>query len=326
VLGPAGAGDTFDGMSPRKSPRRRPRPAPPAKGPAATGAPFPILRAALVQMKADRRPERNLARALDYLAAAAKRGARLVVLQELFRSPYFCFEEDHDSFSLAEPIPGPTTEALGRAAKEHGVVVVAPIFERRAAGVYHNSAAILDADGSIVDTYRKMHIPDDPGYYEKFYFAPGDLGFKATRTAAGTLGTLICWDQWFPEAARLTALAGADLLIYPTAIGGIPRDSRQDHARQADAWETTQRSHAIANGVFVLAANRVGVENGVRFWGGSFVCDPLGEVIAKASRDRDEVLVVDLDLRKVEHARRHWPFLRDRRIDAYIGLIRRWGE
>jgi N-carbamoylputrescine amidase len=316
-------------MSPRKrsSPRRaKPKPRAAAPSAPATGAPFPILRVALVQMKADGNPERNLSRAIDYAAAAAKKGARLVVLQELFRSPYFCFEENHDWFRLAETIPGPSTEALGAVAKEHGIVIVAPLFERRAAGIYHNSAAVIDADGSVVDTYRKMHIPDDPGYFEKFYFSPGDLGFKATRTAAGTLGTLICWDQWFPEAARLTAMAGADLLLYPTAIGGIPKDSREDHATQADAWETTQRAHAIANGNFVLAVNRVGVENGVRFWGGSFVCDPLGKVIARAGRDRDEVLVVDLDLRRVEYARQHWPFLRDRRIDAYIGIIRRWGE
>ena len=315
-------------MSPKKRPAtKRARPRSPSGSPrTATGAPFPILRAALVQMKADRKPERNLARALDYVAAAAKKGARLVVLQELFRSQYFCFEENHDGFDLAEPIPGPSTEALGQAAKEHGVVVIAPVFERRAPGVYHNSAAVIDADGSVVDTYRKMHIPDDPGFHEKFYFSEGDLGFKATKTAAGTLGTLICWDQWFPEAARLTAMAGASLLLYPTAIGGIPKDSRQDHADQANAWETAQRAHAIANGVFVLAVNRVGTENGVRFWGGSFVCDPLGRVVARAGRDRDEVLVADLDLRLVEYARQHWPFIRDRRTDAYIGLIRRWGE
>jgi len=277
-------------------------------------------------MKADREPARNLRRAVAYVEAAARRGARLVVLQELFLTPYFCNEEKHDRFALAEPIPGPTTEALGKVAKERGVVVVAPIFERRGPGLYHNSAAILDADGSVVDTYRKMHIPDDPGYHEKFYFTPGDLGFRAVKTAAGNLGTLICWDQWFPEAARLTALAGADLLLYPTAIGGIPSDSRKDHVQQADAWETMQRAHAVANGVFVVAVNRVGLENGVRFWGGSFVCDPLGVVIARAGRDRDEVLVVDCDLTRVEYARQHWPFLRDRRIDSYIGIIRRWGE
>jgi N-carbamoylputrescine amidase len=284
------------------------------------------LRVGLVQMRAENSPNRNLARALRGVEEAADRGARLVVLQELFLSKYFCFEEDHDWFRLAEPIPGPTTTALGKVAKRLGVVLVAPLFERRAAGIYHNSSALIDASGRVVDVYRKMHIPDDPGYYEKFYFSPGDRGFRAPKTAAGRIGTLICWDQWFPEGARLTALAGADLLAYPTAIGGIPKDSAEDHRIQAEMWETIQRSHAVANGVFVLVVNRVGTENGVRFWGGSFVCDPFGQVVARAGREKNEVLVADCDLSKVEYARQHWPFLRDRRVDAYAGLLRRWGE
>ena len=288
--------------------------------------PAEILRVGLVQMRASDDPAENLERALGHIGAAAAKGAALVVLQELFLSKYFCFEENHDWFRLAETIPGPTTRILAKAAKRHGVVIVVPLFEKRAAGIYHNSAAVLDADGRLVDVYRKMHIPDDPGYFEKFYFSPGDLGFRAAKTAAGTIGTLICWDQWFPEAARLTALAGADLLVYPTAIGGIPSDSAEDHRTQAAMWETVQKGHAVANGLFVLAANRVGSEHGVRFWGGSFVCDPFGRVIARAGRDGDEVLVADCDLSLVEYARQHWPFLRDRRIDAYVGLLRRWGE
>ncbi len=271
-------------------------------------------------------PAKNLRSALGHLGQAADRGAHLVLLQELFATRYFCHKEDHDSFRFAEPIPGPTTAAVAKVAKARGTTVVVPLFEKRAPGVYHNSAAVIGPDGTILDVYRKMHVPDDPGYYEKFYFSPGDLGFKATKTPRGVVGTLICWDQWFPEAARLTALAGAELLAYPTAIGGIPADSAAEHESQRDAWETMQRSHAIANGVFVAAVNRVGTENGVKFWGGSFVCDPLGAVVARAGRKEDEVLVVDCDLSKVEHARRHWPFLRDRRIDSYIGLIRRFGE
>jgi N-carbamoylputrescine amidase len=271
-------------------------------------------------------PAANLRRALGHVETAAKRGAHVVLLQELFANRYFCFEEDHDWFRLAETVPGPTTAAVGKVAKATGTTVLAPLFEKRAAGVYHNSAVVIGPDGAVQDVYRKMHIPDDPGYYEKFYFTPGDGGFKAVKTPRGTLGTLICWDQWFPEAARLTALAGAEVLAYPTAIGGIPKDSAGDHRDQRDAWETMQRSHAIANGVFVAAVNRVGTEQGVKFWGGSFVCDPLGRVLARAGREKDEVLVVDCDLSRVEHARQHWPFLRDRRIDAYIGLIRRFGE
>jgi N-carbamoylputrescine amidase len=298
--------------------RRRPAAAPaPAAG---------KLRLGLVQMACGEDPGENLARALGHAEAAAKKGADVVLLQELFTSRYFCYEENHDWFRLAEPVPGPTTTAVGRVAKATKTTIVAPFFEKRAAGVYHNSAAVIGPDGAVKDVYRKMHIPDDPGYYEKFYFTPGDAGFKAHKAPRGTLGTLICWDQWFPEAARLTALAGAEVLLYPTAIGGIPKDSAQDHLDQRDAWETMQRAHAISNGVFVAAVNRVGTEHGVKFWGGSFVCDPLGRVLARAGREKDEVLLVDCDLSRVEYARQHWPFLRDRRIDAYIGLIRRFGE
>jgi N-carbamoylputrescine amidase len=284
------------------------------------------VRLGLVQMSCGEDPARNLRKALGLVAEAAARKARIVVLQELFASVYFCFEENHDWFRLAETIPGPTTEAVGKAAKRHRVTVVAPLFEKRAPGVYHNSSVLVGPDGKVLDVYRKMHIPDDPGFHEKFYFTPGDLGFKAAKTPEATLGTLVCWDQWFPEAARLTALAGAEILAYPTAIGGIPKDSAKDHRDQADAWETMQRSHAIANGVFVAAVNRVGTEHGVKFWGGSFLCDPLGVVVARAGRDGDEVLVADADLSRVEYARQHWPFLRDRRIDAYIGIVRRFGE
>lgn len=283
-------------------------------------------RVGLVQGRAAEDPARNLAAALEGVAAAASGGATLVCLQELFRSRYFCFEENHDWFDLAEPIPGPSTEALGKAARKHRVTVVAPLFERRGPGVYHNSSALIGPDGKVLDVYRKMHIPDDPGYFEKFYFSPGDLGFKAVPTPAGSVGTLICWDQWFPEGARLTALKGAEILVYPTAIGGIPRDSAEDHRHQADAWETVQRAHAISNGVFVAAVNRVGTEQGVRFWGGSFVCDPLGVVLARAGREEEEVLLADCDLSRVEYARRHWPFLRDRRTDAYIGVLQRYGS
>ncbi len=296
-------------MSPKKS-----RPAP------------GVVRLGLVQMSCGEDPARNLSKALGLLGEAAAKGVQLVVLQELFAWRYFCFEENHDWFRYAEAIPGPTTAAVGKAARRHGISVVVPLFEKRAPGVYHNTSVLLGPDGKVLDVYRKMHIPDDPGYYEKFYFTPGDLGFKVARTPVAAVGTLICWDQWFPEAARLTALAGAEILAYPTAIGGIPTDSAKAHADQADAWETMQRSHAIANGVFVAAVNRVGTEHGVKFWGGSFLCDPLGVVVARASRDRDEVLVADADLSRVEYARQHWPFLRDRRIDAYIGIIRRFGE
>lgn len=282
------------------------------------------VRIALVQMQCDEDPERNLALALDRVAEAKSLGAQIVCLPELFRSRYFCQSEDHANFDLAEPIPGPTSDALAAAARNHEVVVIGSIFERRAAGVYHNSACVLDADGSLVGLYRKMHIPDDPLYYEKFYFAPGDLGFRAFPTRYGTIGVLICWDQWFPEAARLTALQGAEILFYPTAIGWHEDEKAEHGVGQHDAWQTVQRGHAVANGVFVATPNRVGREGTVEFWGASFVSGPFGDVLASASHDSPEILVVDCDLGRVETVRRHWPFLRDRRIDAYRGITRQF--
>jgi len=286
-------------------------------------------RVGLVQMRMGSDPAANLARAIVLIGEAAGRGADLVCLPELFRSPYFCQREDAALFDLAEPVPGPTTLALSDAARRHGVVVVASLFERRAPGIAHNTAAVIDADGSLAGVYRKMHIPDDPGYYEKYYFTPGDLGFRAIDTLAGRIGVLVCWDQWFPEAARLAVLAGAELLVYPTAIGWHPAEKEAEGAAQRDAWRTVQRGHAIANGVFVAAVNRVGHEcpapgaPGIEFWGGSFCCDPQGVVLAEAGTDREETLVVDLDRARLEEVRRNWPFLRDRRVDAYGGLTSR---
>jgi N-carbamoylputrescine amidase len=282
----------------------------------------------LVQMRCSEAPGENVERAVAGVREAAKSGAQIVCLQELFRTRYFCQREDHATFDLAEPVPGPTTETLGRIARELGVAIVASLFERRAAGIYHNTAAVLDADGSVRGLYRKMHIPDDPLYYEKFYFTPGDLGFRAHDTKFGRIGTLVCWDQWYPEGARLTALAGADILFYPTAIGWHPREKAELGAAQAQAWQIMQRAHAIANGVYVAAVNRVGLEpgdgGGIEFWGGSFVCDPFGVMLAEASRERDEVLVVECDRRHQETVRRNWPFLRDRRIDAYAPITKRF--
>ena len=284
----------------------------------------------LVQMAMSPDPAENLDRALSRIREAAGAGAEVVCLPELFRSPYFCQREDARLFDLAEPVPGPSTEALGRVARELGVVVVAPLFERRAPGVYHNTAAIIDASGDLVGLYRKMHIPDDPGFYEKFYFSPGDLGFRAFDTRAGRIGTLICWDQWYPEGARLTALQGAAVLFFPTAIGWHPREKEIHGRGQQDAWRTIQRSHAIANGVYVAVVNRVGHEAppeggpGLEFWGSSFVCDPFGLVVAEASMDKEEILIADVDLGRIEEVRRNWPFLRDRRIDAYAGMDRRF--
>src|SRR5579862_6472583 len=281
----------------------------------------------LVQRKCSLDPNENLARAMDGIREAAKRGAQIVCLEELFRSQYFCREENHDRFDLAEPIPGPSTEALGKLASELHVVIVASLFERRAAGLYHNTAAVLDADGSLLGTYRKMHIPDDPLYYEKFYFTPGDLGVPSFDTRYGRIAVLICWDQWYPEAARLASLRGANILFYPTAIGWHPSEKREFGAAQLDAWRTIQRSHAIANGVFVAAVNRVGFEgppdSGIEFWGSSFVADPFGQVLAEAST-AEETLVVECDPRRIEEVRRNWPFLRDRRTDAYAPLLERW--
>ena len=284
----------------------------------------------LVQMRCSADPDDNLARAIAHIAGAAGQGAQIVCSPELFRSQYFCQSEDHANFDLAEPIPGRTTEALALTARQTKVTIIASLFERRAAGVYHNTAVVIDADGKLLGSYRKMHIPDDPLFYEKFYFTPGDLGFRAFDTACGRVGTLICWDQWYPEAARLTALAGADVLFYPTAIGWHPSEKAEYGAGQASAWQTAQRAHAIANGVYVAAVNRVGHEtlarvggDGLEFWGGSFVADPFGQVIAEASRDKEETLIVTCDRKHQETVRRNWPFLRDRRIDAYGAITRR---
>lgn len=287
-------------------------------------------RIALVQMAMSPDPERNLRTAEARVAEAAAQGAHLVCLPELFRSQYFAQREDTALFDLAEPVPGPSTEALGRVAKQAGVVVIAPVFEKRAPGLYHNSAAVIDADGRLVGLYRKMHIPDDPAYYEKFYFAPGDLGFRVFETRVGRIGALVCWDQWYPEAARLTALQGAHLLLYPTAIGWHPEEKGTHGAGQLDAWRTIQRGHAIANGLYVAAVNRVGVERpdaasgGIEFWGNSFLADPFGAVVAQAPAEQETVVIGEVDLGRIEEVRRGWPFLRDRRIDAYGDITRRF--
>ena len=281
----------------------------------------------LVQMSCSQDPAVNMQKAVRGIREAAGRGAQIICLQELFRSRYFCQTEDHDFFRLAEAIPGPSTDLLGKLAAELGVVIVASLFEKRAEGLYHNTAAVIDADGRMLGKYRKMHIPDDPQYYEKFYFTPGDLGFRTWDTRFGRIGVLICWDQWYPEAARLTAMGGAQILFYPTAIGWLPAEKEEHGAQQQAAWETIQRSHAIANGVFVCAVNRVGYEEGpaggLEFWGGSFVSDPGGRLIAKAGGG-EEVLTATLDLGKVDSSRTHWPFLRDRRIDAYADITKRY--
>jgi N-carbamoylputrescine amidase len=291
----------------------------------------------LVQMRMGPDPDANLASAIHHVRQAARLGANIVCLPELFRAQYFCQREDLRLFDLAEPIPGPTTSALADVAREARVVIVASLFERRAPGLYHNTAVTLGLDGSIISVYRKMHIPDDPLYYEKYYFAPGDLGFKAVDTAFGRVGTLVCWDQWYPEGARLTALQGAEVLFYPTAIGWHPAEKDEFGAAQYEAWQTIQRSHAIANGVYVAGVNRVGHENGdvrgnraegagLEFWGGSFLADPFGRIIAKASHDAEEVLLGEIDLALLEDTRRNWPFLRDRRIDAYAPITKRFWE
>ena len=278
----------------------------------------------LIQMSCAADPRRNLDKAIAKIEDAAKRGAHIVCTQELFRAHYPCQTEDPKNFDLAEAIPGPTSEALGAVAKARKIVIVASIFERRAAGVYHNTAVVIDETGKIAGRYRKMHIPDDPRYYEKYYFTPGDLDFAAHPTSRGTVGVLVCWDQWFPEAARLTAMAGAQIIFYPTAIGWWHGEPEKVRPKQIDAWETIQRSHAIANGVFVAAVNRVGVEGELEFWGNSFVADPFGEVIARASIKDEETLLAECNLAKIEEVRRNWPFLRDRRIDAYADLTRRF--
>lgn len=278
----------------------------------------------LVQMSAGEDIKRNLDKAVAGIDSAAKKGAGVVCLQELFRSRYFPQVEDTGNFKLAETIPGPTTDALSGVAKKKKVVVIASLFEKRSAGIYHNTAVVIGADGSILGKYRKMHIPDDPGFYEKFYFAPGDLGFLSFDTAVAKIGVLICWDQWFPEAARLTALSGAEILFYPTAIGWLPTEPPAVARAQKSAWELVQRGHAVANGVYVAVPNRVGREGKLKFWGGSFVAGPSGEVIAQAGSEREEILIARCDLEKIAEARQSWPFLRDRRIDAYGALSSRF--
>ena len=289
------------------------------------------LNVGLVQQRCGPNREENLERSIAHVREAAARGAQFVALQELHAGPYFCQTEDISVFDSAEPIPGPSTEQLGKIAKECGVVLLASLFERRTAGLYHNTAVILERDGTIAGRYRKMHIPDDPGYYEKFYFTPGDLGFAPIATSVGCVGSLVCWDQWFPEAARLMAMRGAELLAYPTAIGWTPSDPQDEKDRQRDAWITIQRAHAVANGMPVIAINRIGFEpdpsggtEGIQFWGSSFVAGPQGEMLAQASIEDEEVLVVEVDLKRSETVRRIWPFLRDRRIDAYGGLDARY--
>lgn len=274
-------------------------------------------------------PAANLAKTLRLASRAAGLGANIICTQELFQTPYFCQSEDYANFALAEPIPGPTTERFQVLARENGVVVIASLFEKRAPGLYHNTTVIIDADGSLVGRYRKMHIPDDPLYYEKFYFTPGDTGFRAWPTKFGKIGVLICWDQWYPEAARLTALQGAEILFFPTAIGWHPREKKTLGARQHGAWETIQRAHAVANGCFVAAVNRIGRErpaggDGLQFWGQSFVAGTSGEILARAGARREEVLLAPVDLSLVDDTRTHWPFLRDRRVDAYGGLVQRF--
>jgi N-carbamoylputrescine amidase len=289
------------------------RPAPPSR-----------VTVGLVQMRCVEAKQPNVRKAVERIAEAAAAGAQVVCLQELFAGWYPCQSEDHRKFAEAEPIPGPTSDALAESARKNQVAVVGSLFERRAPGLYHNTAVLYDADGSLAGIYRKMHIPDDPLYYEKFYFTPGDLGFRSFDTRFGRLGACVCWDQWYPEAARLTALTGAQIIFYPTAIGWLPDEKQEYGASQHSAWETMMRSHAIANGVFVAAVNRTGIEGKLEFWGASFVCDPNGNVLARAPHDAGETLIVECDLDRVDVVRTHWPFLRDRRIDAYSDLSKRY--
>jgi N-carbamoylputrescine amidase len=291
------------------------------------------LTVGLVQQRCSSDKAGNLAHSIAQIRKAAGRGAKLVVLQELHATPYFCQHEKTDYFDLSETIPGPATELLASVARECKLVLVASLFEKRGPGLYHNTAVVFEQDGEIAGTYRKMHIPDDPGFYEKFYFTPGDLGFQPIATSVGRLGVLVCWDQWYPEAARLMALAGADMLIYPTAIGWDPGDNDAEKNRQKDAWQTVQRGHAIANGIPLLSVNRVGFEEdpsgvgvGIRFWGGSFIAGPQGEILSEAGSDDEELIVFELDMERSENVRRIWPFLRDRRIDAYEDLLKRWRD
>lgn len=278
----------------------------------------------LVQMSCASNKEENLQKAIVKVKEAAAKGAQIICLQELFTSLYFCDVEDYDNFELAESIPGPSTDTLQMVAKGLGVVIIASLFEKRAQGIYHNTTAVLDADGSYLGKYRKMHIPDDPGFYEKFYFTPGDLGYKVFKTKFATIGVLICWDQWYPEAARITALMGAEILFYPTAIGWATSQDETTNTEQYNAWQTIQRSHAIANGVHVVGVNRVGEEAGVKFWGGSFISNPFGTLLYKASHDHEEIIVQEVDLAKSDSYRIHWPFLRDRRIDSYSQITKRF--
>ena len=287
------------------------------------------FRVGLIQISLSKDINKNLDKAVEWVSRAAKQGAQVICLPELFRSQYFCQTEDIKNFDLAEKIPGKSTNAISEAAKKNKVTVIVPVFEKRASGLYHNSAVVIDADGNISGTYRKMHIPDDPGYYEKYYFAPGDLGYKNFKTEFGNIGTLICWDQWYPEAARLTALLGASVIFYPTAIGWHPFEKSEHGKAQYESWLTVQRGHAIANGVYVAAANRVGLEKqsedspGIEFWGQSFICDPQGIIIAQASSDKEEIVIAEIDPERIEYIRRNWPFLRDRRIDSYEGITKR---
>jgi len=292
-----------------------------------------ITKVALIQMRCGAEPDENFSRAVGFIRDAAKQGAQIVCLPELFRSQYFCQTEDHKNFDLAEAVPGKSTSVLGELARELGIVIIASLFEKRSAGLYHNTAVIIDCEGNLLGKYRKMHIPDDPLYHEKFYFTPGDLGFQAWTTAQGKIGVCVCWDQWYPEAARLTALRGAEIIFYPTAIGWHPSEKKKFGAAQYSAWETIQRSHAIANGCYVAAANRIGHEispfaasggsDGIEFWGQSFIAAPSGEIIAKGSVDREEIITADVEWDRVNKHRTHWPFLRDRRVDAYAGLEQR---
>jgi len=281
------------------------------------------VKVGLVQMTCTADKEQNLQKAISKVREAAEKGAQIVCLQELFTSLYFCDEEDYDNFKLAEAIPGPSSDALAALAGELNVVIIASLFEKRAKGVYHNTTAVLDADGAYLGKYRKMHIPDDPGFYEKFYFTPGDLGYKVFKTKYATIGVLICWDQWYPEAARITALMGAEILFYPTAIGWATSQDEDTNTEQYNAWQTIQRSHAVANGVHVVSVNRAGQEGELKFWGGSFVANPFGRVLYQASHTDEEIIVQELDLDKSDYYRSHWPFLRDRRIDSYQPIVKR---
>ena len=278
----------------------------------------------MIQMTCSENPQENLDKTVSLIRQCAEKGAQIICLQELFRNLYFCREENYDHFRLAEPVPGPTTEVLGRLAKELGVVLIASLFEKRADGVYHNTAAVIDAGGEYLGKYRKHHIPDDPGYYEKFYFTPGDTGYMVFNTRYAKIGTLICWDQWYPEAARITSLMGAEILVFPTAIGWAVTQAEETNRQQHRAWQAVQQSHAVANGVYVVSVNRTGRESDMNFWGASFVADPFGEILHRAPHDREEVHVQELDLHKINEARVHWPFLRDRRIDSYGPILNRF--